>query len=483
MATTIGKLNFMVSADGTGVQRGLQTATKSIQSFAGSVQAQIAALVGGAGLAGLVGWGVKLAADAEDAKVSFTAMLKSGTLAKDMLAELKQMAKATPFEFTGLRESAQTLIGMGVAAGDVLPTLNMLGDISAGSGKDLKELSLIYGQVSAAGRLMTQDMNQLATAGIPIIEALKNHFGLMGADAGKALRDMVQNGDVSAEIFKEVMRSMTTEGGLYFNLMEERSKTLSGRFSTLMDSVKELGTAVGEKLLPAMKGLTEIGIGVIDWLNGLDAGTVQATVQIVAMTAAFGAAVAIVPRIVAAGKAIVATLRAIALGQSIAQALSGPKGWATLAIGLAAAAGAGLAVNAMFSDVGAETDKVTAKVQQTTAAVKALVDGEDAADAGKGLKAKLKGIKEEAKEVEKRFDKMRRAIEGTKNESLTGAVERFTAEGFAAQFQGAQEGMIQRELEKLHDMEVKKLEEVRRQTEAVEAAIKDQKINVKEARI
>src|SRR5690349_6731159 len=52
----------------------------------------------------------------EQSTIAFTTMLGSGTKAKVFLAQLQQFAKVTPFEFQGLVQNSQTLMGMGVAA-------------------------------------------------------------------------------------------------------------------------------------------------------------------------------------------------------------------------------------------------------------------------------------------------------------------------------------------------------------------------------
>lgn len=64
----------------------------------------------GAGItgAGFVGWGAKLAADAEMAQVAFATMLQSGEKAKKLLSELKTFAIETPFEFPELRDGGPT---------------------------------------------------------------------------------------------------------------------------------------------------------------------------------------------------------------------------------------------------------------------------------------------------------------------------------------------------------------------------------------
>lgn len=458
----------------TGLLPGM-SAIQGMKATVAGMVGSLSAMLGGITLAGTAGWGVKLAAEAETAKIGFTALLGSGKAATEMLQQIRDMGKETPFEFGELRGSAQTLIAFGQATESILPTLAMLGDISSGSGKNIQELTLIYGQAAAAGRLMTQDMNQLTSAGIPILQSLADHFGVTKT----AVRKMVEEGKIDFETFANVMKGMTDKGGLYFGQMDEKSKSLEGRWSTLKDTAGELALAVGEKLMPAMKSLTETGISVLEWLKNLNPATVKSTASILAMVGAFGAAIAIVPRIISAGVAIVKTLRAIAIGQSIAQALAGPAGWTTLAVGLVAAAGAGLAVNAMFADVATAADGAAGSVRETRKEVVAMAAAFDL----EGAKAQLKSLTEEAKEVKKHFADARKAIEGRRG-VFTSALERGAVGTSEALAKAGQEGLIQKELAKIHAAEMAQLKRIEdREREVKEAIEKKEPIEVTERRI
>lgn len=490
MATTIGKLNFMVAADASGVSTGLSKAGSDIQQFNSqvtSIAGRLAGVFGGVSIAGLTGWGVKLAADAEQAQVAFSTMLGSGDAAVRMLKELRDMGKETPFEFPELRDSAKTLVAFGMAQENVLGTLRALGDVSAGTGKNIQELTLIYGQAMAAGRLMTQDMNQLTAAGIPILQALADHFGVTKQE----IRKMVEEGKVDFQTFDQVFRSLSDQGGMYFNMMSDQSETLTGRWSTLKDTAGELALQVGESLLPTLKSLTEVGISTLEWVKNLDTNTVRTVISITSMTAAFAATAAVIPRVVTGAMSIVRALRAIAVGQSIVQALSGPKGWLAIAAGMAAAVAAGAAVNAMFDGVekkatAAVNAAKTAKdavdsVANTSVAVK--LDTQPAEQSLKSLKKELSALKKEERETKKRFDdliKAQKAVGG----KFTGAAERFTMDGLKAVFRGSQEGVIQQEVRRLREEQKAALDAIRVQEQRVEAAIKAKDtVKVQEGRI
>ncbi|MCA9063423.1 MAG: hypothetical protein KDA96_10200, partial [Planctomycetaceae bacterium] len=69
------------------------------------------------------GWGVALAADAEQAQIGFQTMLKSADAAKAVLYELEEFAASTPFQLTDLRDGAKQLLNAQVPAADLTKEL------------------------------------------------------------------------------------------------------------------------------------------------------------------------------------------------------------------------------------------------------------------------------------------------------------------------------------------------------------------------
>ena len=215
--------------------------------------------VGGALLdmatAGL-GTGVKLAAEAEQAEIAFGVMLGSADAAKAMLADLTQFAASTPFEFPELRDAARTLLAFQIPAGELLPTMRMLGDVSAGTGARIADLALIYGQANGAQRAYTGDLNQLAMRGVPIWSELTKIFGVTGAE----MRKLAENGAVTFGHLQQVFRTVTGEGGLFQGMMQAQSQSLGGLWSTARDTVNDSLRAIATEMLK--------GLGVKEGLGG-----------------------------------------------------------------------------------------------------------------------------------------------------------------------------------------------------------------------
>jgi tape measure domain-containing protein len=106
----------------------------------------------------------------QNATIGFTTMLGSGEKSAAFLNELQDFAKSTPFEFKNLISNAQNMMGMGIAAKDVIPDLTALGDSVAsigGSAAQVDQVTLAFDQMAAKGTLDMGNMNQLMQGGVP----------------------------------------------------------------------------------------------------------------------------------------------------------------------------------------------------------------------------------------------------------------------------------------------------------------------------
>lgn len=260
--------------------------------------------IAGAGAAML-----KTAANAETTRIQFQTMLGADQ-GDAMLANLRKFGAETPFEFPELAASAKSLIGFGVAEKDVMGITKMLGDVSAGTGKDIRELSVIFGQIRGMGRLQGQDFLQLVNAGFPVQEIAKT----IGTNM-EGLKKHMEDGNVSFEVVEETFKRLTSEGGQFHGMMENLSKTAAGKFSNLMDVIGQLAQQMGEYLLPTVKNVLDYIIAGITWFKDLGEEVHKTVMAILAFAAALG------PILTVAGAALVAvgglTAMAMALGTTL----------------------------------------------------------------------------------------------------------------------------------------------------------------------
>jgi tape measure domain-containing protein len=196
------------------------------------------------GLLALVGGLAKkifdLGAAQQQTNVAFKTFLGSAERAKKLIAELTKFSIVTPFTPDQVFRSAKTLLAFGVEADKIIPTLKQLGDVSAGTGKDLTEMAVIFGQIRSTGRLMGQDLLQLINAGFNPLQVIAVKTGRSVAD----LKKDMEKGLISFDMVDDAFKSATSEGGLFFNLMEAQSQTVSGKLSTIQGNIEEIGKAI-----------------------------------------------------------------------------------------------------------------------------------------------------------------------------------------------------------------------------------------------
>ena len=175
-------------------------------------------------------------------EISFGTMLKSKEKANALMAQLTDLAAKTPFGLEEVSEGAKRLLAFQVPAQEVTETLRRMGDVAAGLGVPMGQLIHVYGQVKAQGKLMTNDLYQFMNAGIPIIAELSKVVGKSETE----IKDMVSAGKIGFPEVQAVIKNMTNEGGLFFNLMAEQSKSLGGQISNLGDSFDQMLNEIGK---------------------------------------------------------------------------------------------------------------------------------------------------------------------------------------------------------------------------------------------
>lgn len=214
------------------------------------------------GFKNLVKGSLEAAGSMEQVNIALTTMLGSGEKAAKLQKELVDFAKKTPFEIEGIFDSTKQLLAYGFAQKEIIPTMSTLGNIAAGVGVDMGRLALVFGQVKTAGKLMGQDLLQFTGAGVPLLDALSETLGKSKSE----IMALKEAGQISFEQVKVALESLTKEGGRFYNLMENQSKTFLGTVSNMSDSFFQVKVALGEALLPVAKRVVD---SMIVWFGDL----------------------------------------------------------------------------------------------------------------------------------------------------------------------------------------------------------------------
>ena len=257
--TSLAAMTPIMSAFGSvwGAAAGSTAGISFVASMAAAVGA--AALTGAAvgigaiGVAAGFGAGeaLKLADAMANAKIAFTQFLGNEKRATKFLENLRSFAAETPFEFPELVDSAKQLLAFGFDAEDIIPTVEAIGDAAALVGADVGDLTTIWGQMKAKGKVSNEELLQLTEAGIPAYQMLADELGVTVGE----VQEMAEKGKLlSDDIMPKLQSRMedTFGGG-----MAKQAETLGGKFSTLKDTLGTFGTELGEAMTPIADALIE----------------------------------------------------------------------------------------------------------------------------------------------------------------------------------------------------------------------------------
>lgn len=281
MAMKIAEAFVRIFARDDALQRDMKGIKQRTQAEVGQLQQVIASM--GAGILGgaALGFGIKMASEMEQAQIAFNVVIKDMEKTKKLIQELNQFSDVTPFEPGEIRSMGQMLVQSGMALEDILPQIRVLGDLAAGAGGDINELTRAFIKMRSEGKLQGEVEEIFTTQRVPL-RALAAQAGI----TGEKWVEMRKKGELTFDLISKLMTDATKDGGMFFGAMEQQSKSAAGLMSTLVGKVKALATAMGQQLLPAWKSLLSFGISIVVTLQNLNEATQGFVVQVGAATAA-----------------------------------------------------------------------------------------------------------------------------------------------------------------------------------------------------
>ena len=186
---------------------------------------------------------VNVRGEFQQLEVAFTTMLGSKDKADQLMEQLVRTAATTPFDLKSVSGGAKQLLAYGESAETVNKTLVRLGNIASGLSLPLNDLVYLYGTTMVQGRLFTQDVRQFMGRGIPLVQELSKELGVTTEEVNA----MVTAGKIGFPEVQKVIERLTDEGGMFYNLMEEQSKTLAGQISNLEDAWTSMLNEIGKE--------------------------------------------------------------------------------------------------------------------------------------------------------------------------------------------------------------------------------------------
>lgn len=195
----------------------------------------------------------------ESQRKSLTAILGQASYANDLYAKIQRLAVQSPFGVVQLDQYSKNLSAFGFQYNELFDMTKRLADIAAGTGTDFGRLALAIGHVRSEMALTGYTLRQFAMANVPMLKMLAQNLGVTTQE----IRKMVREKKVSYDDVVKVLKDLTDEGGMFYNMQETMSEAVSAKFKNLKDSMDIMygqmaESMIGDVLKAIAKGLTEV---------------------------------------------------------------------------------------------------------------------------------------------------------------------------------------------------------------------------------
>lgn len=286
----------------------LSTMIQEVLSALGDGAASIVDVIAGGTLAASVAYithsFVQMAAETETAATSFEVLVGSAEKARALVEEINTLAAETPFQTPELHRAVQASLQYGYTVREAIDQVKMLGDISAISQAPIDELTRMYARMKSAGQYATVGsdfLGMMESRGILSRKTIAEKLGI----GETALQERISKGMLKWKQIEPIFKSLTSEGGDFFQGMIKQSKTYQGLASTLADSINLVGEAFGRIFLESAKrtieslvlalNTTRKWVSAIAEFNTTSGGMVSRLATALAVSTAL---VAVVPRLI-----------------------------------------------------------------------------------------------------------------------------------------------------------------------------------------
>lgn len=225
-----------------------QSQTKRTGDLMDNLKGKIAAAFSIAAISGFIKKVVETRAQFELQRIALGAIIQDTDKANKTFLQIQQMALQSPFSIMQLERATKQIAAFGFEADKLLPTMKMLGDISAGLGVEIDRLILVMGHLKARNYLEGTMVRQFTNAGFNVLGELAKYYseleGKMVSVAEvqtRVKKKMVEFGDV-----EEVLKRVTAAGGMFYDMQKKQSDSLWGQMQRITDAYDLMLNEIGK---------------------------------------------------------------------------------------------------------------------------------------------------------------------------------------------------------------------------------------------
>ncbi len=186
---------------------------------------------------------IRVRGEFQAADTAIETLLGNKEKANALMSQVREFAKVSPLEFSDVTAATQMMLGFNIEAEKVPRFLSAIGDVSMGNTQKFNSLTLAFSQMSATGKLMGGDLNQMINAGFNPLQQISEKTGKSIA----TLKDEMSKGAISAEMVQQAFIDATSAGGRFYQMSENASKEINGQLSMMNDAIDTVFNELGEK--------------------------------------------------------------------------------------------------------------------------------------------------------------------------------------------------------------------------------------------
>lgn len=272
MALTAAELQAILTLDKTQFDRELSKAQTSAQKHGEGFKnwgtgvgkavndGMVLAATGAAGMAAMVTKvGVEYNTLQQTSRAALTTIMGGAEQANAQMDKLDDFASNSPFAKDVFIKAQQQLLGFGMEAENVVPTLDAIQNSVAavgGSNEDIAEIANVLAKVEGTGKITAQTFNELGIRGIDAATIIGDEMGKTGAQ----IRDSVTEGTLDAS---EAVEALTTGmekrfGGAAANVKD----TYVGAMDRIKAATRDIGAEIARPFVDPNGGGRAV-----DWAN------------------------------------------------------------------------------------------------------------------------------------------------------------------------------------------------------------------------
>lgn len=196
----------------------------------------------------------------EQQRLSIGAILGDMAAGQHLFDQIKSLALTSPFGVMELDKDTKQLAAYGFKQSELFDMTKRLADISAGAGTEVSRLALALGHVRSEGALTGYTLRQFAMNNIPMLAKLSERLTEIEGKivSTSEIRKRVSKKEIGYEDVIAVIKDLTNESGMFYNMQETMAEAVNAKFKNLKDSLDIMYGEMAEgKIGSGMKLLAE----------------------------------------------------------------------------------------------------------------------------------------------------------------------------------------------------------------------------------